>query len=174
MPGFGLRQTLVILRGFVYGAPIMSLIVRPARAADFHALNSIKESAVQDSTGAGSALTARLHRWNPRRSYSPPSYWHNAIVAEVDGDIIGVAKTIGAMLKDLWVLQSKRSLGAGAALARAAEDCIRADGHRMAHLYTAAFNARTRSFYERNGWSLARFTYHTVGHFRRCVYVKRL
>ncbi|NKB44537.1 MAG: GNAT family N-acetyltransferase [Alphaproteobacteria bacterium] len=152
----------------------MSLIVRPARAADFHALNHIKESAVQDSTAAGSALTGRLHRWNPKRSYAPPSYWRNAFVAEVDGEIIGVAKTIGAMLKDLWVLQRKRSLGAGAALTRAAEGRIRADGHRFAHLFTAAFNTRTRAFYERNGWSMARFTYHTVGHFRRCVYVKRL
>ncbi|MDG2244394.1 MAG: GNAT family N-acetyltransferase [Rhodospirillaceae bacterium] len=152
----------------------MKLTVRPARAADFHALNSIRESAVQDSTGAGSPLIARLHRWNPRRSFALPSYWRSALVAELDGEIVGVAKTIGAMLKDLWVLQHSRSHGAGAALARMAEDCIRADGYRLAHLYTAAFNARTRAFYERNGWTMARFMYHTVGHFHRCLYVKRL
>lgn len=152
----------------------MSLIIRPARLSDFHVLNHIRESAVCDSTAAGSALIGRLHRWNPKRSYASPRYWRNAIVAEVDGEVIGVAKTIGSMLKDLWVLQKKRSLGAGAALGRAAENAIRADGHRIAHLYTAAFNARTCAFYERNGWSMARFTQHTVGHFRRCVYVKRL
>ncbi|MEQ9445141.1 MAG: GNAT family N-acetyltransferase [Rhodospirillaceae bacterium] len=156
----------------------MTLTLRPARLSDLHVLNHIKESAVRDSTAPGSPLTARLHRWNPKRSYAGPRYWRNAIVAEVDGvggrQVVGVAKTIGAMLKDLWVLHSARSHGAGAALARAAEDRIRADGHRMAHLYTAAFNARTLAFYERNGWTLVRFTQHAVGHFRRCVYVKRL
>lgn len=167
-------QSLVISGVLVYGDPIMSLIIRPARASDVHALNHIKESAVQDSTAAGSALIGRQHRWNPKRSYAAPAYWRNAIVAEVENEVVGVAKTIGPMLKDLWVLQQKRSLGAGAALARAAENVIRADGYRIAHLYTAAFNARTRAFYERNGWTMVRFTQHAVGHFRRCVYVKRL
>jgi len=178
--GFDLRsdglgmQTLVISAPVVYGGCAMLMIIRPARESDFHALNHIRESAVRDSTAAGSALIERLHRWNPRRSYAKPAYWRNAFVAEVEGEVVGVAKTIGPMLKDLWVLQTKRSLGAGAALGRAAENAIRADGHRVAHLYTAAFNARTRAFYERNGWSMVRFTQHAVGHFRRCVYVKRL
>ncbi len=164
----------MISRPLVYGEGLMTVILRPARPSDFHRLNFIKESAVRDSTAAGSPLIGRLHRWNPKRSFAPPAYWRNAIVAEADGEVVGVAKTIGAMLKDLWVLNKARSQGAGAALARAAEDCIRADGHRVAHLYTAAFNARTRAFYERNGWLMVRFTQHAVGHFQRCVYVKRL
>ena len=85
-------QTLVISRGLVYGGGVMPLIIRPARLSDFHVLNHIRESAVCDSTAAGSALIGRLHRWNPKRSYASPRYWRNAIVAEVDGEVIGVAK----------------------------------------------------------------------------------
>ena len=151
-----------------------TLTIRPARLSDLHAVNAVKSSAVLDTTAAGAPIFARQHRWNPKRWFSGPAYWRGALVAELDGRVVGVAKTKGAKLKDLWVLQEARSQGAGAALARAAEDRIRAGGHRMAHLYTAEFNPRTRAFYERNGWNLVRLTYHTVGHFRRCVYVKRL
>ena len=137
-------------------------------------MNRVRTGAALDMIGPHTRIVRDGHRRNPKLSFRSPRYWRGAVVAVVDGRVVGVARTQGPKLSDLWVDWAHRSQGIGAVLARAAENRIRAQGHRRAFLYTAAFNARGRLFYERNGWSLAGYLQHRVCHFRRCVYVKRL
>ena len=168
----------MLTRHFDYGAGVMSvknsITIRPARLSDLHAINRVRTGAVLDMIGPHSRLVREGHVHNPHLSFRSPRYWQGAMVAVVNGSVVGVAQTHGAKLSDLWVEHSRRSKGIGAKLAHEAEKRIRQRGFRMAHLFTAGFNARGRIFYERNGWALARFTQHRVCHFRRCVYVKRL
>lgn len=150
------------------------LRIRPARPSDLHAMNAVKTGAALDMIGPHSALARRMHHRHPHHWYGSAKRWRGALVAEVAGRVVGVVFTRGALFSDLWVDRSVRSQGIGAVLARAGEDKIRRDGHRIAHLYTALFNTRGRAFYERHGWTLTRHIHHHVLHFRRCVYVKRL
>ncbi len=152
----------------------MTVVIRPARLTDLHAINRVRTGAVLDMIGPHSRIVSDGHRRNPKLSYRSPRYWRGAVVAVVDGRVVGVAQNHGAKLSDLWVERTHRSLGIGAKLAQAAERRIRAKGYRRAFIYTASFNARGRVFYQRNGWLLAHFIQHRVCHFRRCVYVKRL
>ncbi len=151
-----------------------TIMIRPARLTDLHAMNRVKTGAALDMIGPHSRLVRAGHRRNPKLSFRSPAYWRGAIVAEVDRRVVGVAQAHGAKLSDLWVERSMRSRGIGARLAQAAEDRIRKQGYRMAHLFTATINEQGRVFYERNGWRLSYFMHHRVCHFRRCVYVKRL
>lgn len=155
-------------------APQNTIRIRPARLSDLHAMNRVKTGAALDMIGPHCRLIRNAHKRNPKNSFGKPRYWRGAVVAEVDGRVVGVVRTRGALFSDLWVDRSMRSRGIGAKLARAGEDQIRAHGHRVTYLYTADFNVRGRVFYERNGWTLTRFIQHKVCHFRRCVYVKRL
>jgi GNAT superfamily N-acetyltransferase len=150
------------------------ITLRPARLSDLHAMNRVKTGATLDMIGPHSRILRDGHRLNPKRSFSSAAWWRGAVVAEIEGRVVGVVRTRGALFSDLWVERSVRSQGIGAELLRAGENRIRAQGHRFTHLLTAHFNARGRSFYERNGWTLVGFTQHRVCHFRRCVYEKRL
>ena len=148
--------------------------IRPARLSDLHAMNRVKTGATMGMIGPHFRIARLQHARNPKSSFGTAASWRGAMVAEVEGRAVSVFRTRGALFSDLWVDRDVRSLGIGAKLARAGENRIRADGHRFTYLLTALFNARGQAFYERNGWTLARFTQHRVFHFRRCVYVKRL
>lgn len=151
-----------------------SLRIRPARPSDLHAMNAVKTGAALDMIGPHSALARRMHHRHPHHWWGSTARWRGALVAEVEGRVVGVVMTRGALFSDLWVERGTRSKGIGAKLARAGEDQIRRNGHRVTHLYTALFNTRGRAFYERHGWTMVRQIHHHVLHFRRCVYIKRL
>lgn len=141
-------------------------------------MNAVKTGAALDMIGPHSALARRMHHRHPHHWCGSFAFWRGALVAEVEGPgggkVVGVVMTRGALFSDLWVDRAVRSQGIGALLARAGEDKIRREGHRVTHLYTAEFNTRGRAFYERHGWTLVRHIHHHVLHFRRCVYIKRL
>src|SRR6185437_9176334 len=84
--------------------------------------------------------------------------WHSSWVAVLEARIIGVVRTRGEWLDDLWVLRESRGSGVGQRLLAQGEAEIRARGHETLHLRVAQSNTRAIEFYRRHGGrSLAHF-----------------
>ena len=86
----------------------------------------------------------------------PGEPWEHAWVAERRGRIIGVMKTAGGWLDDLWVARSARSAGLGGRLLDIAEREIVERGHPLARLRVVADNTGALRFYAHHGWRLDR------------------
>jgi len=82
--------------------------------------------------------------------------WHSCWVAVQDAKIIGVAKTSGEWLDDLWVLREYRECGVGQNLLARAEDEIAGRGHGTLRLRVVQSNEAAIDFYRRHGWRTAR------------------
>ena len=80
------------------------------------------------------------------------SYW----VAVRDAKIIGVVRTSGEWLDDLWVLRESRGYGVGQRLLAQGEGEIIARGHETLHLRVVQSNTAAIEFYRRHGWRIAR------------------
>ena len=78
---------------------------------------------------------------------------HQALVAETDGEAVGVAAIEGDWLNGFYVLPDGWGSNVAPALHEAVVDSIRAAGAATAHLWVLEANARARRFYERLGWS---------------------
>jgi ribosomal protein S18 acetylase RimI-like enzyme len=82
--------------------------------------------------------------------------WQSFWVAVRDTKIIGVARTSGEWLDDLWVLRESRGCGVGRRLLAQGEAEIIARGHETLHLRVVQSNAAAIEFYRRHGWQIAR------------------
>src|SRR6266576_3384349 len=81
---------------------------------------------------------------------------HSSWVAVRDAKIIGVVRTSGEWLDDLWVLRESRGCGVGQRLLAQGEAEIVARGHRTLRLRVVQSNAAAIKFYHRHGWRIAR------------------
>jgi ribosomal protein S18 acetylase RimI-like enzyme len=79
--------------------------------------------------------------------------WHLAWIAIQDTKIIGVVRTDGEWLDDLWVLRESRGCGVGLAQAEAE---IVARGHRTLRLRVVQSNTAAIRFYHQHGWRITR------------------
>ena len=82
--------------------------------------------------------------------------WHSSWVAVRDAKIIGVVRTSGEWLDDLWVLRESRGYGVGQRLLAQGEAEIIAGGYETLHLRVVQSNAAAIEFYRRHGWRIAR------------------
>jgi ribosomal protein S18 acetylase RimI-like enzyme len=82
--------------------------------------------------------------------------WHSSWVAVRDAKIIGVVRTSGGWLDDLWVLRESRGNGVGQRLLGQGEAEIIARGYETPHLRVVQSNAAAIEFYCRHGWRIAR------------------
>ena len=78
---------------------------------------------------------------------------HQAFVAEMKGEAIGVVAIERDWLNGFYVLPERWGSEVPPALHDAVVDAIRASGATSAHLWVLEANARARRFYERRGWS---------------------
>jgi len=83
----------------------------------------------------------------------PEGNWGAALVAEIDGRIIGVMVAGDDWIEDLWVAEAWRRRGVGGRLLAAGERQIAACGHALGRLRVVAQNHGARRFYARHGWS---------------------
>ena len=79
--------------------------------------------------------------------------WRGALMAEVDGRILGVVVSEDDWVEDLWVIRERRREGIGSVLLAAAERHIAARGHTEGRLRVVARNLDTRRFYGAQGWT---------------------
>jgi ribosomal protein S18 acetylase RimI-like enzyme len=92
---------------------------------------------------------------------SPPlpvdeEIWHSFWVAVRDAEIIGVVRTSGEWLDDLWVLRESRGCGVGQRLLAQGEAEIIARGCEKMHLRVVQSNEAAIGFYRRHGWQIVR------------------
>ena len=94
--------------------------------------------------------------WAPPPLPVDEENWHFSWVAVRDAKIIGVVRTSGEWLDDLWVLRESRGYGAGRRLLAQGEDEIIARGYETLHLRVVQSNTAAIEFYRRHGWRTAR------------------
>jgi len=82
--------------------------------------------------------------------------WASFWIAVQDAEIIGVVRTSGEWLDDLWVLRESRGRGVGQRLLAQGEAEILARGYSTLHLRVVQSNAAAIEFYRRHGWRIAR------------------
>jgi ribosomal protein S18 acetylase RimI-like enzyme len=91
---------------------------------------------------------------------SPPlpvdDNWLPSWIAVRDAEIIGVVKTSGEWLDDLWVLRECRGYGVGQRLLARGEGEIAARGHATLRLRVVQSNTAAIDFYRHHGWETAR------------------
>ena len=85
---------------------------------------------------------------------------HSFWVAVWDAKIIGVVRTSGEWLDDLWVLRESRGNGVGQRLLAQAEAEVIARGFETLHLRVVQSNEAAIEFYRRHGWRIARSFLH--------------
>ena len=94
--------------------------------------------------------------WAPPPLPVDEENWHSFWIAERDAKIIGVVRTNGEWLDDLWVLREGRGCGVGQRLLAQGEAEIIARGYKTLHLRVIQSNAAATEFYRRHGWRIAR------------------
>jgi ribosomal protein S18 acetylase RimI-like enzyme len=82
--------------------------------------------------------------------------WDLSWIAVVDATIVGVVRTSGEWLDDLWVLRETRGCGVGRRLLAQGEAEIVARSHETLWLRVVQSNAAAVGFYHRYGWRIAR------------------
>ena len=82
-------------------------------------------------------------------------YWQGFVVAESDGEVVGMVHWQGDFIGALHVDPRQARRGIGSALLRHAEAGMLADGVRIAQLETDTFNLKARGFYAAHGYAEA-------------------
>jgi ribosomal protein S18 acetylase RimI-like enzyme len=82
--------------------------------------------------------------------------WHSSWVTVRDAKIIGVVRTSGEWMDDLWVLRESRGYRVGQRLLAQGEAEIVARGYETLHLRVVQSNATAIEFYRHHGWRIAR------------------
>jgi len=98
--------------------------------------------------------------WAPPPLPVDEENWHSFWVAVWDAKIIGVVRTSGEWLDDLWVLRESRGNGVGQRLLAQAEAEVIARGFETLHLRVVQSNEAAIEFYRRHGWRIARSFLH--------------
>lgn len=76
-------------------------------------------------------------------------------VAVRGDDVLGFVAVVDSQLDQLYVAKTARGTGVAQALMKAAEDHLRASGHKTAWLSCGIGNRRAALFYEKAGWAPA-------------------
>lgn len=146
----------------------MSLSIRPAATADADQLGKVHVAAWQwayrglmpDDLLDSLRPQARARLW--KRWLEDPADKFSAIVAEIDGEIVGFASS-GTSTDDdipddavellaIYLLQEHVGTGVGSRLLQAIEATWIESGTKFATLWVLEKNTNTRRFYERHGW----------------------
>jgi GNAT superfamily N-acetyltransferase len=103
----------------------------------------------------------RAEQWRTR--LTAPTYDESVFVAEVGGEIVGLASCGAARDEDaldgageleaVYILPEHWGQGIGRALLDRVEDWLRAAGHPIATLWVLIANQPARRFYEASGWT---------------------
>lgn len=146
----------------------MSVLIRLAVPSDAARLGEVHVAAWQWAY-RGLMPDDLLDNLRPRSRARLWSMWledpdngFQAVVAEVDGEIVGFA-SCGASTDDdvpddavellaIYLLRPHVGSGIGSQLLEAIEEMWRGAGSKFATLWVLGTNTRTREFYERHGW----------------------
>lgn len=81
--------------------------------------------------------------------------WQNMVVAEVNGQVVGVVSKYDDLVGLLWVHPSHHRKGIGRALLEFVEAQLKDEGRSLGHLNCFSDNRKALAFYLANGWKAA-------------------
>jgi ribosomal protein S18 acetylase RimI-like enzyme len=127
--------------------------VRPARAADAHAVARIWSDGWRD--GHLGNVPDELVALRTEESFGERAAERTAgtVVATVGGEVAGFVMVVDDEVEQVYVSSRHRGTGVADALLAEAEGRVAAGGHGRAWLAVVAGNTRARRFYERHGWA---------------------
>lgn len=130
--------------------------IRAACAADLPEMVRIQRESLADAYG-GFLDPEALGPWIRGRVIEQyvADKWPQTIVAEMLGEIVGIATLEGALVDLLWVRRDRRGQGVGSWLMDWAEGRI-AGSHAVAELECFVPNVRAMRFYVRRGYEIVR------------------
>ena len=123
------------------------MLVRRTQPEEYDSVRAVVQTVVDETYGG---------LWAPTPLPVDEDNWHSSWVAVRAAKIIGVVRTSGEWLDDLWVLRESRGYGVGQRLLAQGEAEIVARGNEILHLRVVQSNAAAIEFYRRHGWRIAR------------------
>jgi len=126
---------------------MIDVLIRRAHPEEHDRVRAVVQTVV-DATYGG--------LWAPPPLPVDDEGWDSSWVAVRDANIIGVVRTSGEWLDDLWVLRESRGCGVGQRLLAQGGAEIIARGYKTLHLRVVQSNTVAIEFYGRHGWRTAR------------------
>jgi ribosomal protein S18 acetylase RimI-like enzyme len=122
---------------------MIDLLIRRPQPEEHDAVRALVQTVLDEIYGG---------LWAPPPLPVDKENWHSSWVAVRDAKIVGVVRTSGEWLDDLWVLRESRGYGIGQRLLAQGEAEIIARGHETLHLRVVQSNDAAIEFYGRHGW----------------------
>jgi ribosomal protein S18 acetylase RimI-like enzyme len=126
---------------------MIGMLIRRPQPEEHDSLLAVVQTVVDEIYGG---------LWAPPPLPVDEENWRSSWVAVRYAKIIGVVRTSGEWLDDLWVLRESRGYGVGQRLLAQGEAEIIARGYETLHLRVVQSNAAAIDFYRRHGWQIAR------------------
>lgn len=126
---------------------MIDVLIRRPQPEEHDSVRSVVQTVVDEIYGG---------LWAPPPLPIDEENWTSCWVAVRGSKIIGVARTSGEWLDDLWVLCENRGYGIGQRLLAQAEAEIIARGYERLYLRVVQSNVLAIGFYQRGGWQIAR------------------
>jgi GNAT superfamily N-acetyltransferase len=126
---------------------MIDVLVKRPQPEEHDSVRAVVQTVVDETYGG---------LWAPPPLPVEEENWHSSWVAVWDAKIIGVVRTSGEWLDDLWVLRENRGHGVGRRLLAHGEAEIIARGCETPRLRVVESNAAAIEFYRRRGWRIAR------------------
>jgi ribosomal protein S18 acetylase RimI-like enzyme len=139
-------QRAFIVKAYI-GKYMIDVLIRRPEPEEHDSVRAVVQTVVDEIYGG---------LWAPPPLPVDKEDWHSFWIAVKHAKIIGVVRTSGEWLDDLWVLRESRGYGVGQRLLAQAEAEIIARGHETLHLRVVQSNAAGIEFYRRHGWCIAR------------------
>jgi ribosomal protein S18 acetylase RimI-like enzyme len=126
---------------------MIDILIRRPQLEEHDSVRAVVQSVVDEIYGG---------LWAPPPLPVDEEGWHSSWVAVRNAKIIGVVRTTGEWLDDLWVLPENRGCGIGRSLLAQGEAEIITRGYEILHLRVVESNAAAIAFYRSHNWQIAR------------------
>ncbi|HEY4344979.1 MAG TPA: GNAT family N-acetyltransferase [Parvibaculum sp.] len=139
------------------------ITLRPASAGDIPALARVWHDGWHESHAAldpDVATRRPIRFFDERIATALP----NCVAACDGGRVVGFASWEDDGIGQVFVLPAWHGRGVAPLVLAAAEEALRAQGHKRIWLQCRKGNNRARAFYEKHGWEVAGEVDHSLGH----------
>jgi GNAT superfamily N-acetyltransferase len=117
---------------------MIDMLIRRPQPEEHDSVRAVVQTVLDETYGG---------LWAPPPLPIDEEDWHDSWIAVLDAKIIGVVRTSGEWLDDLWVLRESRGRGVGRRLLAQGEAEIVARGYQVLHLRVVQSNAAAIGFY---------------------------
>jgi len=152
----------------------VAFVIRPMQPRRLAAVNALKLAVIHDTFVPLFPVVGRGLKLYPHWPYENFAFWKSALLAMDGTAVVGIARSKGSWLTDLWIAKDWRGRGVGRALLKAAENRMRRRGVRVARLRTPQKNSPAIAFYRGRGWCIEKLVLHETRLDFGVVFIKRL